>query len=76
MRVKSKWNLRERERSLAETGGAIAFILWRIAQQGAAKPEPTKAAYARDTDLRTLEDIVAGADLFLGVSATDSVFLP
>lgn len=34
MRVKSKWNLKERERSLAETGGAAAFILWRIAQQG------------------------------------------
>ena len=32
------------------------------------KLEPTKAAYARETDLRTLEDIVAGADVFLGVS--------
>jgi malate dehydrogenase (oxaloacetate-decarboxylating)(NADP+) len=30
--------------------------------------EPSKAAYARDTELRTLEDIVAGADVFLGVS--------
>ena len=34
MRVKSKWNLKERERSLSEIGGAMAFILWRIAQQG------------------------------------------
>jgi malate dehydrogenase (oxaloacetate-decarboxylating)(NADP+) len=32
------------------------------------KLEPTKAAYARETELRTLEDIVAGADVFLGVS--------
>jgi hypothetical protein len=34
VRVKSKWNLKERERSLSEIGGAMAFILWRIAQQG------------------------------------------
>jgi hypothetical protein len=34
VRVKSKWNLRDRERSFSETGGALAFILWRIAQQG------------------------------------------
>ncbi len=30
--------------------------------------DPTKAAYARDTALRTLADIVNGADIFLGVS--------
>jgi malate dehydrogenase (oxaloacetate-decarboxylating)(NADP+) len=30
--------------------------------------EPSKAAYAQDTKLRSLEDIVSGADLFLGVS--------
>jgi hypothetical protein len=34
VRVKSKWNLKDRERTLSETGGAMAFILWRIAQQG------------------------------------------
>ena len=34
MRVKSKWNKKGRERSLQEIGGAAAFILWRIAQQG------------------------------------------
>jgi len=34
MRVKSKWNIKDRERTLAEIGGAAAFILWRIAQQG------------------------------------------
>lgn len=34
MRVKSKWNVKGRERSMAEIGGAAAFILWRIAQQG------------------------------------------
>ena len=30
--------------------------------------EPSKAAYARDTELRSLEDIMKGADVFLGVS--------
>ncbi len=30
--------------------------------------EPTKASYARETDMRTLAEAVNGADLFLGVS--------
>ena len=30
--------------------------------------EPHKAAFARDTDMRTLEDAVNGTDIFLGVS--------
>lgn len=34
MRVKSKWSNKGRERTLEEVGGAAAFILWRIAQQG------------------------------------------
>jgi hypothetical protein len=34
VRVKSKWSDKRRERSMAEVGGAAAFILWRIAQQG------------------------------------------
>jgi len=34
VRVKSKWSDKHRERSMAEVGGAAAFILWRIAQQG------------------------------------------
>ena len=34
VRVKSKWSNKGRERTLDETGGAVAFILWRIAQQG------------------------------------------
>ena len=34
MRVKSKWSNKGKERTLFETGGATAFILWRIAQQG------------------------------------------
>jgi hypothetical protein len=34
VRVKSKWSNKGRERTLSEIGGAAAFILWRIAQQG------------------------------------------
>ena len=34
MRVKSKWSNKGRARTLEEIGGAAAFILWRIAQQG------------------------------------------
>jgi len=34
VRVKSKWSNKGKERTLYETGGATAFILWRIAQQG------------------------------------------
>ena len=34
-----------------------------------AKMEPTKARYARVTELRTLSDAIDGADIFLGLSA-------
>ena len=34
-----------------------------------ANMEPTKAAYAQKTDARTLADVCAGADVFLGCSA-------
>ncbi|MCL1635728.1 NADP-dependent malic enzyme [Luteimonas sp. SX5] len=36
---------------------------------GRAHLDPDKQRYARDTDKRTLADIVAGADIFLGLSA-------
>ena len=31
--------------------------------------DPRKEAYARETDARTLADVIAGADVFLGLSA-------
>ena len=34
VRIKTRWNLKDRERSLSETASAVAFILWRIGQQG------------------------------------------
>ena len=37
--------------------------------KGRDKMDPDKARYARDTDKRTLADIVDGADIFLGLSA-------
>jgi malate dehydrogenase (oxaloacetate-decarboxylating)(NADP+) len=33
-----------------------------------AKMEPTKARYARETESRTLDDAITGADIFLGLS--------
>jgi malate dehydrogenase (oxaloacetate-decarboxylating)(NADP+) len=40
-----------------------------VIYRGREKPmEPNKALYARDTGLRTLEEAVRGADIFLGVS--------
>ena len=31
--------------------------------------DPNKARYAQDTQARTLDDVIAGADIFLGLSA-------
>ena len=31
--------------------------------------DPNKARYAQDTNARTLAEIIAGADIFLGLSA-------
>jgi hypothetical protein len=55
VRVKSKWNLRDRERSLSETGGALAFILWRIAQQGTLNLE--NEGFQTDTNAQRLDII-------------------
>lgn len=55
MRVKSKWNLKDRERSLSETGGAMAFILWRIAQQGTLNLE--NEGFQTDTNAQRLDVI-------------------
>jgi len=55
VRVKTKWNLRDRERSLSETGGALAFILWRIAQQGTLNLE--NEGFQTDTNAQRLDII-------------------
>lgn len=61
MRVKSKWN-REREHSLHEIGGAAAFILWRIAQQGVLNLE--NEGFQTDTNTQRL-DVMAEFLAFL-----------
>ena len=40
-----------------------------VLHTGRTNLDPDKARYARDTDKRTLAEIVAGADVFLGLSA-------
>jgi hypothetical protein len=62
VRVKSKWNLKDKERSLKETGGAMAFILWRIAQQGVLNLE--NEGFQTDTNAQRL-DIIAEFLAFL-----------
>jgi len=67
MRLKSKWNLKEKERSLAETGGAVAFILWRIAQQGVLNLE--NEGFQTDSNAQRLD--VMGEFLGFLVHVTD-----
>ncbi len=52
---------------LATSGAGAAGIA--CLDMGRPNMDPDKARYARDTDKRTLADIVAGADVFLGLSA-------
>ncbi len=47
----------------------LAFDRDGVIHSGRADLDPEKARYARDTDKRTLAEIVEGADVFLGLSA-------
>ncbi len=47
----------------------LAFDRDGVIHSGRANLDPDKARYARDTDKRTLAEIVSGADVFLGLSA-------
>ncbi|HVK53306.1 MAG TPA: NADP-dependent malic enzyme, partial [Pseudoxanthomonas sp.] len=47
----------------------LAFDREGVIYTGRTHLDPDKARYARDTDKRTLAEIVEGADLFLGLSA-------
>jgi len=53
VRVKSKWSNKGRERSLFEIGGALAFIVWRIAQQGVLNLE--NEGFQTDTNAQRLD---------------------
>lgn len=67
VRVKSKWNLKDRERTLTEIGGAAAFILWRIGQRGVLNLE--NEGFQTDTNAQRL-DVLAEFLAFL-VHLTD-----
>jgi len=62
VRVKSRWNDKGRARSLTEIGGAAAFILWRIAQQGTLSLE--NEGFQTDTNAQRL-DVIAEFVAFL-----------
>lgn len=62
MRVKSKWSNKGRERNLSEIGGVVAFILWRIAQQGTLNLE--NEGFQTDTNAQRL-DVMAEFLAFL-----------
>ena len=62
MRVKSKWSNKGRQRTLDEVGGAAAFILWRIAQQGLLNLE--NEGFQTDTRSQRM-DVIAESLAFL-----------
>jgi hypothetical protein len=62
VRVKSKWNQKDRNRSITETAGAMGFILWRIAQQGVLNLE--NEGFQTDTNAQRL-DVMAEFLAFL-----------
>lgn len=62
VRVRSKWNIKGRARSLSEIGGASAFILWRIAQQGTLNLE--NEGFQTDSNAQRL-DVIAEFLAFL-----------
>jgi hypothetical protein len=62
VRVKSKWSLKGQQRTLAEIGGAAAFIVWRIAQQGVLNLE--NEGFQTDTNAQRL-DVMAEFVAFL-----------
>jgi len=62
VRVKSKWSNKGRQRTLDEVGGAAAFILWRIAQQGLLNLE--NEGFQTDTRSQRM-DVIAESLAFL-----------
>jgi len=52
-----------------DPANVLAYDRGGVIHSGRADLDPEKRRYARDTDKRTLEEIVEGADIFLGLSA-------
>jgi hypothetical protein len=63
LRVKSKWNNKDRVHSLTEIGGAAAFIIWRIAQQGVLNLE--NEGFQTDTNAQRLDAMAEFAAFLL-----------
>lgn len=53
MRIRSRWNVKGKERSLEELAGALAFIEWRIAGQALLNLE--NEGFQTDTQLQRLD---------------------
>lgn len=53
MRLKTRWNLKDRERSVIETASAMAFTMWRIGQRAILNLE--NAGFQTDTNLQRLD---------------------
>lgn len=53
MRIRSRWNVKGKERSLEEVAGAVAFIEWRIAGQALLNLE--NEGFQTDTQLQRLD---------------------
>lgn len=62
VRIRSKWTNKNRERSLEENAGALAFIEWRIAQQTLVNLE--NEGFQTDTGLQRL-DVIEELSAFL-----------
>ena len=56
MRVKSRWNKKDKTHSVEEVAGALAFIVWRIASNGVLSME--NADFSTETQQQRL-DIIA-----------------
>ncbi len=53
IRVKSRWNLKDKTHTWEEVGGAIAFTIWRVAGQGVLNLE--NEGFQTDNQLQRLE---------------------
>jgi hypothetical protein len=55
VRIKSRWNQKERARSIQETASALGFIMWRIAQNALLSLE--NEGFQTDTQVQRLDVI-------------------
>jgi len=56
MRIRSKWNVKDKQRTVKEIAGALGFIVWRIAQQAVLNLE--NEGYQTETNRQRLQVMV------------------